>query len=49
MADLVFRDSLENYITADCIDANRLPTACQSDTEVLLLVKTKNRIFSAIV
>ena len=30
----------------DCIYVNRFPTACQSDTKVLLPVKTKTRIFS---
>ena len=36
-------------MTVDCIYVNRFPTACQSDTKVLLPVKTKNRIFSAII
>jgi len=36
-------------VSVDCIHINGLSTACQSEGKVLLPVKTKNRVFSAII
>lgn len=36
-------------VLVDCIHVNWLSTVCQSEGKVLLPVKTKNRVFSAII